>query len=237
MQHHAYIYEGALSLLETLADDARGRFGFALEHSPDVHVRAFEKFGIEESRWLTEVGALKSSSGHALFIVGISSITSEAQQALLKLFEEPQEGSVYVLLVPHGTILPTLRSRMLPYPAQLDTAQHLAQKKVLGSPASSRKGSNGPDYFSGQGAASFLKLSGKDRSDFITKLLKDDDGQKERVREFLNALEAELYKGIGTSAKIRLGLEDIARVRDYVRDRSPSLKMLLEHLAVSLPLF
>ncbi|MDB5225346.1 MAG: polymerase subunit delta, polymerase subunit delta protein [Candidatus Adlerbacteria bacterium] len=212
MQHHAYIYEGALSLLEALADDARTRFGFPPEHSPDVHVREFEKFGIEESRWLSDVGALKSSSSRALFVVGISSVTSEAQQALLKLFEEPQEGSVYVALVPHGTILPTLRSRMLEYPER-----QIGPKKVLGS------------------AVQFLKSSGKDRSDFITKLLKDDDGQKERVREFLNALEAELYKGIGKNAKARAGLEDIAKVRDYVRDRSPSLKMLLEHLAVSLP--
>jgi hypothetical protein len=207
--HHAYIYEGPQSVLETLAQDARGRFNFAAEHSPDVHVRQFEKFGIEESRWLTEVGALKSSGGRALYVVGIASITSEAQQALLKLFEEPQEGSVYVVLMPHGMLLPTLRSRMLAYPAELDDA-----------------GGN-------KDAKKFLALGGKDRSDFITKLLKDDEGTKERVRDFINALEAELYKKAG-EPKARQGLEDIAMVRDYLRDRSPSLKMLLEHLAVAL---
>lgn len=210
--HHAYLYEGSQAQLDTLAEDARERFSFAAEHSPDVHVREFEKFGIDESRWLTEVGALKSAGGRALFVVGIASITSEAQQALLKLFEEPQEGSVYVVLVPHGLVLPTLRSRMLSYPVQLG------------------------EEISSSNAKKFLTLSGKDRSDIIAKLLKDDEGTKERVRDFVNALEAELYKKAG-EPKARQGLEDIAMVRGYLQDRSPSLKMLLEHLAVALPVF
>ena len=219
--HHAYVYEGSMGLLDALAQDARGRFNFSLEHSPDVHVREFEKFGIEESRWLTDVGALKSASGRALFVVGISSITSEAQQALLKLFEEPQEGSVYVLLVPHGTLLPTLRSRTLEYP----------EKEKLNL-AAGHLGSTQRDH---QQVLIFLKAQGKDRSDFIAKLLKDDEGEKERVREFVGGLEVELYKHINKSSKIRDGLRDIALVRDYLHDRSPSLKMLLEHLALSLP--
>jgi DNA polymerase III delta subunit-like protein len=218
MTHHAYLYEGSQAQLGALVEDARERFGFTKEHSPDVHIRSFEKFGIDESRWLADVGALKSASGRALFVVGIASITSEAQQALLKLFEEPQQGSMYVLLVPHGTLLPTLRSRTLEYPQM---------------PAPARLGSSQREP--GQ-ASAFLKASGKERSDFIAKLLKDDEGQKERARDFVNALEAELHKKT-TSAKVREGLSDIAKVRDYLRDRSPSLKMLLEHLAISLPVF
>ena len=46
-------------------------------------------------------------------------MTSEAQQALLKLFEEPQAGVIFVFLLPHGSLLPTLRSRMLEYPEKL----------------------------------------------------------------------------------------------------------------------
>lgn len=85
-------------------------------------------------------------------------------------------------------------------------------------------------------AQKFLKMSGKDRSDMIAKMLKDDKGVKERVLDFVNALEAELAPKV-KDPKVRAGLEDIAKVRDYLRDRSPSLKMLLEHLALSLPQF
>lgn len=209
--HHAYIYEGSQGDLSALAADARERFGFPKEHSPDVHVREMEKFGIEESRWLIEAAALRSSSGKALFLIGTPSLTSEAQQALLKLFEEPQEGVVFVLLCPHGIILPTLRSRMLPYPASL--AEESASVKE---------------------AKAFLKMAGKERSDFVAKMLKDDDGAKERARDFVNALEA-LLAPKAKDAKVRTALEDLAMARDYLRDRAPSLKMLLEHLALALP--
>ena len=209
LRHHAYIYEGALSLLDGLAADAKARFGFGGEHNPDAHVRQFEKFGIEESRWMRSLGALRGTSGRSLYIIGISSITSEAQQALLKLFEEPQAGTTFVILVPHGVLLPTVRSRVAEYP-----------EKLAG-------GAEGE-------AGGFLKMTGKARSDAIAKMLKDDEGVKERVREFLAGLENELAPRMN-DANVREGLEDIAKVRDYLRDRSPALKMLLEHLALSLP--
>jgi hypothetical protein len=209
MNHHAYIYEGAQDLVAELADNARELLGFSKDHNPDVHVEQWEKFGIDDAQKLKETAGLRNTSGRALFVLGIASITSEAQQALLKLFEEPQAGSVFVLLMPHGTLLPTLRSRLMRYPEKLKLPE---QKSSL----------------------VFLKASSKNRSEFVTKLLKDEDNQKERVREFLLELEAELAKKI-KNKEARAGLEDIAKVRSYVADRSPSLKMLLEHLALTLP--
>jgi DNA polymerase III delta prime subunit len=146
--------------------------------------------------------------------VAVSQITSEAQQALLKLFEEPQEGAIFLLLAPHGSIIPTLRSRFLDYPWK-------PQESVF------------------QSAGAFLAASQKTRGAEIVKLLKDEDGLRERVRDFLNALEQALYPMLQKSSgkkEIREGLEDIARIRSYANDRSPSLKMLLEHLALSLPM-
>ncbi len=215
--HHAYIHEGSLGELQALAEDARGRFGFSAEHNPDVHVREFEKFGIDESRWLSGVAGIKSASGRALFVVGMSAITVEAQQALLKLLEEPQQGTVLVLLAPHGAFLPTIRSRALPYPIyQGESLLKNSARTLL--------------------ARKFLKMGGKERSDEIVKILKDEEGIKERVRDFVNALEAELAPK-ASDQKVRQGLEDIAMARSYLGDRSPSLKMLLEHLALSLPTF
>lgn len=209
--HHAYIYEGALPLLPALAADARERFGFEGVHHPDVHVREFEKFGVDESRALGAQAALRPAGGRALFVVGLSAVTTEAQQALLKLFEEPQQGVMFVLLVPHGTLIETLRSRALPYPPW-ETPERLAR---------------GP-------AAAFLRAGQKERSEYIAKLLKDDEGARVRVRELLAGLEAELQTTV-SEPRTRAALEDIARVRSYVGDRSPSLKMLLEHLALSVP--
>lgn len=211
MGHHAYVYEGPLKLLENLSHDARERFGFAQFQNPDVHIRGFEKFGIDESRALVSLSSLRSATGRALYIIGFASATSEAQQALLKLLEEPQDGSVYVLLVPHGTLISTIRSRTAEYPEKLEHAVSIAAAKK------------------------FLASAYKERSAQITAMLKEDEGVREDVREFLSGLEQLLMKHMHTSKEIRQGLEDIAKVRSYIGDRAPSLKMLLEHLAVTLP--
>lgn len=208
--HHAYVYEGPLLFLTELAADARERFGFAGEHHADVHVREFEKFGIDESRWLVGAAALKSSSGRALFVVGISSITTEAQQALLKLLEEPQVGMLFVLLVPNGVLLPTVMSRVQAYPGRIISR------------------------YKSDAASIFLAASAGERAKLVEFLLKKEEGSREGIRDFINALEAELYKKI-KEPKVRAALSDISLVRDYLRDRSPSLKMLLEHVSLSLP--
>lgn len=197
-QHHAYYIEGPLSL-----------FSAYKEKLSPYYAHVYERFGIDEARELQALAALKNYT-EGVFLIGAASLTTEAQQALLKLFEEPQKGTVFIVMVPHGVLLPTVKSRMLEYPELIEADADTS------------------------GAKKFLKLSGKERSDFITKLLKDDENQKERVRDFIHALEAELYKKVGDS-KTRQALADIAMVRDYVRDRSPSLKMLLEHLALALP--
>ena len=237
MQHHAYLYEGPVSRLPELADDAASRFNFEREHNPDVLVQQWEKFSIDEARDLTQQASLKSASGRSLFVLGISSIASDAQQALLKLFEEPREGIIFVVLVPHGIVLPTLRSRFLEYPSKT-----FAEKK---SPsAAGRRGDASGDLFSAtesSTAAEFLASSYTKRSAWVTAFLKnDDEDTREQARVFLNNLEAVLYMGLPKASDkskqdILDGLTDIAHFRGYLADRAPSLKMILEHFAATLP--
>ncbi len=221
MKHHAYYIEDSASRFEA----------YKTELKP-FWASKFERFGVDEARELIALASLKNFN-EAVFLISAASITSEAQQALLKLFEEPQEGTTFILLVPHGTLIATLKSRMMMYEKRLP-----AQKKVLGSPVSAKTAEAGrPDYFSALPAA-FLAASGKERSDLIAKMLKDEEGTKERVRDFINALETECVKlHFAQTARGRQALEDIAMARDYIGDRAPSLKMLLEHLALSLPSF
>ena len=198
--HHAYYIEGSL-----------GQFDEYMAELAPFWANKFERFGIDEARALVALTALKQE-GQGVYFIGIVSITTEAQQALLKLFEEPQAGVVFVVLVPHGVLLPTVRSRMAEYP-KIQITNNKSQT-----------------------ISKFLKSNQKERSDEIAKMLKDDDDTKERVREFIDALERECVKlNFTQRPEGRQALADIAMVRDYLRDRSPSLKMLLEHLALCLP--
>jgi len=243
LSHHAYLVEGPLALVDKVAANARAMYNFTEEHSPDVVVRSFEKLGVEEAATVRQQATLKSSSGRGLFVVGFSLITSEAQQSLLKLLEEPQKGTVFILVAPHGSLLPTIKSRLLPYPVQQSTQETGQQTGGQNGKEASRKSPPGAVSHGGNASGSdlsrrFLSAIGKDRSTQIAALLKDEEGERERVRNFLNDLEATLYATLPKTKdnkKIVDGLSDIAKVRSYVGDRSPSLKMLLEHLAVALP--
>lgn len=201
--HHAYYIEGPPSLFDAYKNEVK-----------PFWARAFERFGIEDARELSALASLKNFADSTFFLA-VSSMTTEAQQALLKLFEEPQRGTTFLVLLPHGILLPTLRSRMLPYPIKGDALDQSSSRRRLG-------------------AEQFLSAHKKERSDFVAKLLKDEEGARERARELVNALEVELSKNM-EDARAREGLQDLAKVRDYLRDRSPSLKMLLEHLALTLP--
>ena len=211
MEHHAYYVEGPQSLKSSLVASACKQFNFQ-NNSPDLHVLEFEKFGIDDAHELTRQAALKSVSNRALFIIAISITNVFAQQALLKLLEEPQRGVIFILLVPPGTLMPTITSRLLVYP---ESRQLAVQKDTR--------------------VADFLFASTKERSAQVALLLKDDEGVRERVRDFVNSIEAALHHK--QSKEARAGLEDVAKVRSYLNDQSPSLKMLLEHLTVTLPKF
>jgi hypothetical protein len=215
MKHHAYFLEGPQSAFDAYKEELK-----------PFWAKQFERFGVEEARALIQLTTLKNF-GEATFFIAAASVTSEAQQALLKLFEEPGEGTTFVMLVPHGTLLPTLRSRMLPYSA--GRRQRAGQNGLVEPTTTATRGP-----FGRHAAEAFLKSAPKARSGEVAKLLKDDEGARERVREFLGGLEAALHPHLAKK-EVREGLEDIARVRSYLADRSPSLKMLLEHLAVSLP--
>src|SRR6185503_4991977 len=205
--HHAYLYEGSMSQLHGLSESAKALFGFSGKteaSSPDIHIYAWEKLNIEEARELSSEASFKSVSGRALYVLGAGSISFDAQQALLKLFEEPKAGDVFVVLTPPGTLMQTLRSRFVEYPVRLEEseASHAAAKKFLTAPY-------------------------KERSAQITALLKEEEGAKERVREFLNSLEKLLHGAHQKkpSPELREALGDIEMVRGYLSDRSASMKM------------
>lgn len=213
LTHHAYLIEDSTSLFDAYLNEIRASEKFE-EGSLDFFSQKYEKFGIDESRELYTRASLKTVGNRGLFVLGISSITTEAQQALLKLFEEPQRGIVFVVLTPPGLFISTLKSRFLPYP-ELSTKTSSEDHSV----------------------SEFLAASYAKRSAMVAEMLDADEEEdiKEKVRDFLARIETVLASKIGESAAVRTSLEDIAKFRSYVNDRSPSLKMILEHFAATLP--
>src|SRR3989344_4262775 len=214
MTHHAYLHEGSLTDFPALAVAARNMLDFSATATPDVYEWMYDKFGIDESRELTQLASLRGVGDQSPFILGVSSITTEAQQALLKLFEEPRKGLTFVLMLQQGVILPTLRSRMMPF-VQHGVLYSCITRRVVQPHAQK-----------------FLSVSSKERSEMLAKILKADDA-KEQLHTLLIDVELALYTR--KKADQLAALSEIAAVRPYLSDRAPSLKMIFEHLAVVLP--
>lgn len=116
LRHHAYIVigepEASLSEFLLLLEEKCGRDFIAPTNADLLVVRA-ENFGIDDSRAVKAFQSKKALSSHGKFaLLAFGAITGEAQNALLKTFEEPGMGNHYLIMARDlGLFLPTLVSR------------------------------------------------------------------------------------------------------------------------------
>lgn len=184
--------------------------GIETDGNPDLSIEEFKSFGIDDARELRERAALKPAGARRVFLIALSSITAEAQNALLKTLEEPSGDALFIILHPAPqTLLPTLRSR----------AQMLALASSSDAPLS-------------VDPRTFLKAAAQKRLDMLKPLLeKGDDDRRDfgQIFAFLAGLERELAVA---KAADREGIAAIYRARGYLSDRGALVKPLLEHVAL-----
>lgn len=178
------------------------------EQSADIEHFTADSFGIGDARLLSDRAYIKPVSRSTRdFLVHFSSITIEAQNALLKLFEDPPESAVFhVILSREDMLLPTLRSRLL----LVSREESVIDRDVM---------------------RAFLAMSYGERMDEIASRTKAKDAAW--IEEVVAGAEAyaEHIKG-GAKARV---LKSVVFVRQYFSARSAAKKMLLEELALSLP--
>jgi DNA polymerase III delta prime subunit len=209
LNHHAYGLIGFPA--ESLHGHLQKVHKISIKANPDFFHEKYETLGIDESRRLKELHSTKGfSSGKKVFIIEFKSITHEAQNALLKIFEEPHEQTHFFVILPSSSILlPTLRSRLQIFENEREEHEGIAEAKK------------------------FLKLSTGDKIKYVDELAKaisDEEKEKSDALEFLAALEVILADDPEKNTK---PLKAILKTRDYMTDRSPSIKQLLEFVALS----
>ena len=111
--HHANLLVGtpeeAESYLRSLCDS----LDIKLANNPDFFAFRTETFGIDEARELRLLSTRKSITSRKIFLITPMRLTLEAQNALLKTFEDPSPDTLFFLAVrEEALIVPTLRSRM-----------------------------------------------------------------------------------------------------------------------------
>lgn len=207
-------------LIEKLRDFLRVE---NLNSSPDVSWQSYESFGIKDSHNLIEKEVQKSFTGQGrFFILEISSITPEAQNALLKTFEEPMADTHFFLIVRTAEILlPTLLSRLVVFNQADEVGLRAHLKSNFG------------------GATKFLKLDLPDRLDFIQKeFLKDRDVKKSEIINFVSNLEKTFRSQIKMKEITKdeeIALHELEKCQRYLQNPRSSNRLILEHLALILP--
>jgi hypothetical protein len=227
--HHAYLIEGMREeilpeILEFLND-----IGIKTAGNPDfLHIHQ-DSFKIDDARSLKSLASEKSfSAGKRIFIITSNSFLLEAQNSLLKMFEEPIESTHFFLIVPDtNSLLKTLVSRFY----LISSGQGLAQEA--------------------RNAEKFIKMQLHDRIEFIKELLTESeeedeygneiiasDSTRSKAIKFLNALEEVLHnKFVKNFSGSAVYFEHFFKVREFLRMPGSSTKSMMESVALITPSF
>lgn len=214
LNHHAYILTGPSQViwfwfkkyLENSHADLIGQ-------NPDIYFKSFDTFGITDSRYLRQRGQQKSFTGQRkFFVLQIEFMTREAQNALLKIFEEPPANNVFFLIARTETIfLPTLRSRC----QIISCSNNLTKIKDHNSVS----------------AQEFLDQGVAGRLEFINQLAVKKESFKKEALSFLADLEFILYHNKKDNNK---ELAKIITARRLLLQTTSWPRIILEDIALSL---
>lgn len=208
--HHAYIIEGETEpIREKLLTFIEKEMEHPIQGNPDFWHEKFDTFTIDDARNVREQQALKAIAyTRKIFVLEVYSMTVEAQNALLKIFEEPSAGTHFFIVTSSADVfLPTLRSRVIVVTDDSVADTHKAFIKK------------------------FRSALMAERMEMIAPIIEEKD--KAQAGKVIDGLILELSKK--QTAETASLLKELLLMRSYLVDRSPSLKLILEHIAVTLP--
>lgn len=219
--HHAYCFEGERkTTLEKLFEFVGKKLKIETQGNPDFSAMEFDALGVDEARALKEKQEKKSfGEGRKVFVVSANSMTREAQNSLLKVFEEPTPGTHFFLIMPStDTLLPTLRSRLqiIKLESEDSKISKIEAEKFLKS-----------------GIGGRMEIA-----KVFAKKVSDDEMTKSEIQNILGEIEKilhEKYKKDLKKPEVANMFSELLKNRSYLSDRSSSVKMILEYLAVLIP--
>lgn len=220
MAHHAYFYAGDRERGIAAARAYAASRGITGEHNPDLIVFTHGLFSVEDARRLIRIADQAAVGEEKLIAISCERLFWEAQNVLLKLFEEPPPHTTLVLIIPNeGTLLPTLRSRLLPL-----------EREAL--PISDE-------------AQAFLAASSGEREKLVTKLVERTKSDKDEEKRAARAEARRLAEGLQIAAyaawqkkpteDLRLFLTDLDRFIPILNETSAPVKLIFEHLLLVTP--
>lgn len=216
--HHSYLLEGEKDLLLSQVLELMKDIKVEVIANPDFRVLSFDSIKIDDARNIKKIAEEKSfSDSKRVFVVTANSILLEAQNSLLKIFEEPINNTHFFVLLPSvSNLLHTFVSRFF----VLKEINDLDTKEV----------------------EKFVKSNLLQRIDFIKDLLKTEKEEenfssREKALDFLNKLELYCSKNLDLLPKNKDLVRHLLKTRKYLRQPGSATKTLLESVALSVPIY
>lgn len=216
LNHHAFLIPHTYA---SIRDALHAQLNTG-DDTPEIIEMVEGTFPIDSVRQLIDLALRKSEERGQVFLVAFDSILPPAQNALLKVLEEPVPRTHFFLITsnPH-TLLPTVLSRLGTSPFTFDIPESSEAKEFLASTPSQR-----------------LKL--------IEPLLKKKDTPEEKAEDRRAA--AQLLRSVATMLEKKRDaffditawgqtMKQIQALQSYSEDPASSVKMLLEHAALTTP--
>lgn len=208
--HHAYGFESHGLLIDDIQSCVpKNSFEY-------IFSRHYDFLKINDVRSLRALQSEKTREG-SLFIISFVHINIEAQNALLKIIEEPTPNTIFFFIFPQAQILlPTLQSRL--YITRLNTLFKKNNSPIL--------------------LKDFLEMNLQECFEYIKKhtgkkTKKELLINKQNLQFFLDDLEI-FYIQQKSSKKRNNILRSLIFFRKYLYTNGASLKMILETLAIQI---
>lgn len=208
--HHAYFLAGKREeLKDELTAFIENELNVKTIGNPDFLYQEFETLGVDDAR---EINQRQEKSGFGegsrIFIIAFNFITTEAQNALLKMFEEPSSDTHFFIIAPTSAVLlPTLKSRL----HVVSSIHREVNTEII----------------------KFLRASTDERLKLMERFKDaENETKKSELLAFVGAIESELSKDRKKDVKV---FEELYTLKRFLLARSPSVKMIAEYLALRLP--
>ncbi len=218
--HHAYILLGQRDVVVPKIFTLLERLNLPTKGNQNFSHQEFDSFTIEDGRNLKMSQSIRASAGDKkIFIYSISAFTHDAPHSLLKVLEEPTEGThFFFVLENEHSLLPTLASRALIL-KDTESTDNKQFKKL---------------------AKEFYGATPKERLDSVSKFIEENEDEdnkfilRSQTHVFLNELERFISTQYNKQDNKNSShhLEEIFKARLYLSQSGSSVKMILEHLSL-----
>jgi DNA polymerase III delta prime subunit len=222
--HHAYLIEGKIDCLLPELLLYLEKLNITIKNNPDFISLFFDTLRIDDAQYIKSlISEKKNTSNKRIFIITVNNFLLDAQNTLLKIFEEPTVDNHFFIISPDtNSLLRTLVSRFYLIKTE--------QKELINTEI----------------AQKFIKKDLKERLIFIKELLSENTEEeaknyqissREKASRFLDSLELVLKENLLFSAEQNniAKFEHILKVREFLRQPGSSIKMLLESVAIIVP--